>query len=52
MDTNQPGQESISQPERQHMPETRYHVYYRVAAPDEVRVVAIYSAVRGRGPRL
>ena len=34
------------------MPETRYNVYYRVAGPDEVRVVAIWSAVRGRGPRL
>ncbi len=33
------------------MPETRYHVYYRVAG-DQVRVVAIWSAVRGRGPRL
>jgi plasmid stabilization system protein ParE len=34
------------------MSETRYHVYYRVAGPNEVRVVAIWSAVRGRGPRL
>jgi hypothetical protein len=34
------------------MPETRYHVYYRVAGPDQVRVVAVWSAVRGRGPRL
>jgi len=34
------------------MPETRYHVYYRVVAPDRVRVVAIWSAVRGRSPRL
>lgn len=34
------------------MPETRYHVYYRVAGPERVRVVAIWSAVRGRGPRL
>ncbi len=43
-------------PGREHrrvlMPETRHHVYYRVAAPDRVRVVAIWSAVRGRGPRL
>jgi plasmid stabilization system protein ParE len=34
------------------MAETRYHVYYRVSGPGEVRVVAIWSAVRGRGPRL
>lgn len=34
------------------MPETRYHVYYRVAGPDLVRVVAIWSSVRGRGPEL
>ncbi len=34
------------------MPETRCHVYYRLAAPDRVRIVAIWSAVRGRGPRL
>ena len=34
------------------MPESRYHVYYRVAGPDHVRVVAIWSAVRGRGPTL
>lgn len=34
------------------MPETRYHVYYRVVAPDHVRVLAVWSAVRGRGPRL
>jgi plasmid stabilization system protein ParE len=34
------------------MAETRYHVYYRVSSPDEVRVVAIWSAVRGRRPRL
>jgi plasmid stabilization system protein ParE len=43
-------------PGREHrrmlMPETRYHVYYRVAGPDCVRVVAIWSAVRGRGPAL
>jgi plasmid stabilization system protein ParE len=43
-------------PGREHrrvlMPETRYHVYYRVTAPDRVRVLAIWSAVRGRGPRL
>ena len=34
------------------MLQTRYHVYYRVAGPERVRVVAIWSAVRGRGPRL
>jgi len=34
------------------MAETRYHVYYRVVGPDLVRVLAIWSAVRGRGPRL
>lgn len=34
------------------MPETRYHVYYRVVGPERVRVVAVWSAVRGRGPRL
>jgi len=34
------------------MPQTRYHVYYRVAGPDRVRVLAIWSAVGGRGPRL
>lgn len=34
------------------MAEARYHVYYRVVGPDEVRVLAIWSAVRGRGPRL
>ncbi len=34
------------------MPETRFHVYYRLAGRDEVRVVAIWSAIRGRGPQL
>jgi plasmid stabilization system protein ParE len=34
------------------MPQTRYHVYYRVVARDHVRVVAVWSAVRARGPRL
>jgi plasmid stabilization system protein ParE len=34
------------------IPGTRYHVYYRIAEPDLVRVVAIWSSVRGRGPRL
>lgn len=34
------------------MPRTRYHVYYRLAGPDQVRVVAIWSAIRGRGPQL
>jgi plasmid stabilization system protein ParE len=43
-------------PGREHrrmlMPKTRCHVYYRVTGPDRVRVVAIWSTVRGRGPRL
>jgi plasmid stabilization system protein ParE len=34
------------------LPETRYHVYYRVVGPEHVRVLAVWSAVRGRGPRL
>ena len=43
-------------PGREHrrllMPQTRYHVYYRVTGPERVRVVAIWSAVCGRGPAL
>lgn len=34
------------------LPRTRFHVYYRLAAPDRIRVVAIWGAVRERGPRL
>lgn len=34
------------------MPRTRHHVYYRVVEPDRVLVVSVWSAVRGRGPRL
>jgi plasmid stabilization system protein ParE len=35
------------------MPETPHQVYYRlVALPRRVRVVAVWNAVRGRGPRL
>jgi hypothetical protein len=34
------------------MPITRFHVYYRVASSEVVRVVAIWSAIRGRGPRI
>jgi plasmid stabilization system protein ParE len=34
------------------MPETRYHVYYRMVGPDQVLIAAIWSAVRGRGPAL
>ncbi len=34
------------------MPRTRHHVYYRIAAAEIVRVVAVWSAVRGRGPYL
>ena len=37
---------------RRLMPETRHHVYYRVVGPDLVRILAVWSAVRGRGPRL
>lgn len=43
-------------PRREHrripMPRTRYHVYYRILAPDHVLVVSVWSAVRGRGPAL
>lgn len=34
------------------MPRTRYHVYYRVFAPDLARVAAIWSAMRGKAPAL
>jgi plasmid stabilization system protein ParE len=34
------------------LPKTRYHVYYRVMNSGVVRVVAVWSAVRGRGPRV
>ena len=34
------------------MPASGYHVYYRVLDEEHVRVVAVWSAVRGRGPRL
>ena len=34
------------------MPVTRHHVYYSLIAPDCVRVHAVWSAVRGRGPAL
>lgn len=37
------------------LPETRYHVYYRLAGTptdERVRIVAIWGAVRGRGPRM
>ncbi len=34
------------------MPETRYHVYYRLVGSGRVRIVAVWSAVRGRGPAL
>jgi plasmid stabilization system protein ParE len=33
------------------LPMTRHHVYYQVRR-DSVLVVAVWSAVRGRGPRL
>jgi plasmid stabilization system protein ParE len=32
--------------------ETQYHVYYRVVRDGHVLVVAVWSAVRGRAPRL
>ena len=34
------------------MTKTLYHVYYRLVEPDLIRVVSIWSAVRGRGPGL
>jgi plasmid stabilization system protein ParE len=34
------------------LPRTRFHIYYRLAAPDRIRVVAIWGAARERGPRL
>jgi plasmid stabilization system protein ParE len=34
------------------MPRTRHHVYYRVVTPDLVRLVSVWGATRGRGPRL
>jgi plasmid stabilization system protein ParE len=35
------------------LPKTRYHVYYVHASDkDEIAVLAVWSAVRGRGPRL
>ena len=34
------------------MPRTRHHVYYRVVAPDLVRLVSVWGATRGRGPQL
>jgi len=30
---------------------TRYHIYYRIDG-DDIWVLAVWSAVRGRGPRL
>jgi plasmid stabilization system protein ParE len=34
------------------LPKTRYHVYYRVVISGVVQVVAVWSALRGRGPRI
>ena len=34
------------------MPETHYYVYFQILAPDLVRIHAVWSAVRGRGPAL
>jgi plasmid stabilization system protein ParE len=52
----QTGSVYVAQPGREHrrmlLPGTRFHVYYRLAAHDLVRVVAIWSALRGRGPRI
>jgi plasmid stabilization system protein ParE len=31
---------------------TRYYVYWRLLGPQHVQVVAVWSAVRGRGPAL
>jgi plasmid stabilization system protein ParE len=43
-------------PGREHrrvlMPVSRHHVYYRIMGPDRVRIVAVWSAVRARGPRV
>lgn len=43
-------------PGREHrrvlMPVSRHHVYYRIMGPDHVRIVAVWSAVRARGPRV
>jgi plasmid stabilization system protein ParE len=33
------------------MVRTRYHVYYRVVDATQIRVLCIWSAVRGRRPR-
>jgi hypothetical protein len=50
------GNAYLAMPGREHlrvlMPESRYQVCYRMAGPARVRVVAIWSAVRGRGPTL
>ena len=37
---------------RQLMPKTKRHVYYRLDGDDVVRVMAVWGATRGRGPRL
>ncbi len=34
------------------MLQTRHYVYYRVVAPDLVRLVSVWAATRGRGPGL
>jgi plasmid stabilization system protein ParE len=33
------------------MPQTQNHVYYTIVR-DEVRIIAVWGAVRGRGPKL
>ena len=38
--------------QRMLMPRTKNHVYYHQKSTDVVRVVAIWGAVRGRGPKL
>ena len=49
------GNAYVAMAEREHlrmlMPRTRHHVYYRIVS-DEVRVVSVWGATRGRGPRL
>jgi plasmid stabilization system protein ParE len=46
----------VAQPGREHrrvlLPVTRVHVYYRLAAAELIRVVAVWSAIRARGPRI
>jgi len=34
------------------MPKTKHHVYYRRETAERIMVLSVWSAVRGRGPRL